>query len=206
MARYTGPKAKLCRRFGENIFGSDKYAKILSRRNYRPGMHGQKFSSGQSEYGKQLLMKQKAKFTYGVLEKQFRKHYKDVENLPGITGDNLMARLEQRFDNVIYRMGFAVTRPQARQIVNHGMFYVNGKKMDIPSYEVKVGDEISVNPSKTNNGYFKNIKEYFTSKKNVPNWISVNRKNMSGKILAKPTKEHFDPNIDAAIIVEFFSK
>jgi len=152
------------------------------------------------------MMKQKAKFTYGILEKQFRKHYEDIKNREGIVGDNLLARLEQRFDNVIYRLGFAQTRPQARQIVSHGMFCINGKKVTIPSYEVKVGDKITINPTKENNGYFKIQKELLQAKKNVPSWLTMDTKKMVGTMMAQPAKEHFDANIDAAIIIEFYSK
>lgn len=206
MARYRGPKAKICRRFGENLYGTEKYAKILERKNYPPGVHGKSFSKNVSEYGKQLLMKQKAKFIYGVLEKQFRKHYDDVKNKPGITGDLLLARLEQRLDNVVYRLSFANTRPQARQIVNHNMIQVNGKKMNIPSYQVKVGDEISISPNKIKNGYFKNQEQYIVNKKNTPSWLSLDNKKMIGKVIGLPKKEDFDANIDAQIIVEFYSK
>lgn len=206
MARYTGPKAKICRRFGENIYGTEKYDKILSRKNYAPGVHGKNFSRNKSEYGKQLAMKQKAKYIYGILEKQFRKHYDDVKNRPGVTGNLLLARLEQRLDNVVYRLGFAQTRPQARQVVNHSMIYVNGKKMSIPSYEVKVGDEITINPTKKENGYFKNQEQYIKNKKRVVGWLSLDQKEMSGKMVALPKRDDFDANINAQIIVEFYSK
>ncbi len=206
MARYRGSKAKICRRFGENIYGSEKYDRILARKNYAPGVHGKSFSRTKSEFGRQLLMKQKAKHIYGILEKQFRKHYEDVKNRPGVTGDLLLARLEQRLDNVIYRLGFANTRPQARQVVNHAMIYVNGKKMSIPSYEVKVGDEIMINPTKKDNGYFKNQEQYITNKKNVPGWLSLDAKGMTAKVVALPKRDDFDANINAQIIVEFYSK
>lgn len=206
MARYRGPKAKICRRFGENLFGTEKYAKILSRKNYPPGMHGKSFSKNISEYGRQLLMKQKTKFIYGVSEKQFRKHYDDVKNRQGVTGDLLLARLEQRLDNVVYRLGLANTRPQARQVVSHNMIRINGKKMNVPSYEVKVGDEISINPNKVKNGYFKNQEQYILNKKNVPAWISLDNKKMVGKMVTLPKREDFDANINAQIIVEFYSK
>ncbi len=206
MARYRGPKAKICRRFGENLYGSDKYATILSRKGYAPGVHGKKFSRQVSEYGRQLLMKQKAKHIYGVLEKQFRKHYEDVKNKPGVVGDLLLSRLEQRLDNVTYRLGLANTRPQARQIVNHGMICVNGKKVTIPSYEVKIGDVISVNPNKASNGYFKDQEQYIKNVKGVPSWLEMDPKKKEGKMLAHPEKDHFDGNIDAGVIVEFYSK
>jgi small subunit ribosomal protein S4 len=206
MARYTGPKAKICRRFGENIYGSEKYDRILSRKNYPPGVHGKNFGRNKSEFGRQLMMKQKAKYVYGVMEKQFRKHYEEVKNRPGVTGDLLLARLEQRLDNVVYRLGFANTRPQARQIVNHAMIFVNGKKMSIPSYEVKVGDEITINPTKAQNNYFKNQEQYITNKKHVVKWLALDAKSMSGKMVALPKREDFDANINAQVIIEFYSK
>ncbi|MFA5986896.1 MAG: 30S ribosomal protein S4 [Parcubacteria group bacterium] len=206
MARYRGSKAKICRRFGENIYGSEKYDRILARKNYAPGVHGKSFSRNKSEFGRQLLMKQKAKYIYGILEKQFRKHYEDVKNRPGVTGELLLARLEQRLDNVVYRLGFANTRPQARQIVNHAMICVNGKKVSIPSYEVKVGDEITINPTKKDNGYFKNQEQYITNKKNVSRWLSLDAKKAVGKVVALPKKDDFDANINVQVIVEFYSK
>lgn len=206
MARYRGPKAKICRRFGENLYGTEKYAKILARKNYPPGVHGKSFSKNISEYGKQLLMKQKAKFIYGVMEKQFRKHYDDVKNRHGVTGELLLARLEQRLDNIVYRLGFANTRPQARQVVSHNMIRINGKKMNVPSYEVKVGDEISINPNKVKNGYFKNQEQYITNKKNISSWLTLDNKQMIGKVVSLPKREDFDANIDAQVIVEFYSK
>ena len=206
MARYRGSKAKICRRFGENIYGSEKYDRILARKNYAPGVHGKSFSRNKSEFGKQLAMKQKAKFIYGILEKQFRKHYEDIKNRPGLTGELLLARLEQRLDNVVFRLGLANTRPQARQVVNHSMIYVNGKKMSIPSYEVKVGDEVTVNPTKKDNKYFKNQEQFIVNKKNVPRWLVLDAKSVSGKMIAQPKKEDFDANINPQIIIEFYSK
>ena len=206
MARYRGSKSKICRRFGENIYGSEKYDRILARKNYAPGVHGKSFGRNKSEFGKQLLMKQKAKHVYGIMEKQFRKHYEDVKKRPGVTGDLLLARLEQRLDNVVYRLGFANTRPQARQVVNHAMIHVNGKKMSIPSYEVKVGDEISINPYKKDNGYFKNQEQYITNKKSTPQWLLLDRKAQTGKMVSLPKKEDFDANLNAQVIIEFYSK
>lgn len=207
MSRYRGPKAKICRRFGENLYGAEKYTKILSRRNFPAGVHGKTFSSKNvSEYGKQFLVKQKAKFIYGLTEKQFRKHYEDVKNKKGVVGDLLLARLERRLDNVVYRLGFANTRFQARQIVSHNMMKVNGKKLNIPSYKVNVGDEISINPTKIENGYFRNQKQYILNKKNVFSWLSLNNVDMVGKVVSLPSRNDFDANIDAQVIVEFYSK
>lgn len=207
MSRYRGPKVKICRRFGENLYGNEKCAKILSRKNYPAGMHGKSFSAKSiSEYGKQFLMKQKAKFIYGLTEKQFRKYYEDIKSKKGVIGDLLLARLEQRLDNVVYRLGFASTRSQARQIVSHNMIRINNKKMNIPSYEVKVGDEISINPTKIENGYFRNQKQYIINNKNVQSWLFLNNKDLIGKMVSLPNRDDFDANINAQVIVEFYSK
>ncbi len=146
MARYTGPKAKICRKFGENIFGTAKYDKILERRKFPAGQHGKSMRRKLSDYGVHLKEKQKLRLTYCLLEKQFRNYFFKAAKMQGVTGENLMQMLERRFDNVIYRLGFAVTRMQARQFVNHGHFTVNGKKVDIPSQLLKAGDVIEVRP------------------------------------------------------------
>jgi small subunit ribosomal protein S4 len=146
MARYTGPKARLCRKFGENIFGNAKYDKILAKRKFPPGQHGKNMRRKLSDYGVHLREKQKLRSTYCLMEKQFKNYFVKAAKATGVTGDNLMQLLERRLDNVVYRLGFAVTRMQARQFVTHGHFMVNGKKVDIPSFLVKVGDIIEVRP------------------------------------------------------------
>lgn len=206
MSRYRGPKAKICRRFGENIYGTEKCASILSKKNYAPGQHGKSFSKNVSDYGKQFLMKQKAKFIYGLTERQFRNHYESASKKNGIIGDLFLARLEQRLDNIIYRLGFAVTRSQARQLVSHGMFNVNGIKNNIPSCEIKVGDEISIKSSKVGNGYFKSIEEKIVNYKNVPTWLSLDTKNKKAKMISLPGRDDFDSSIRVQVIVEFYSK
>ena len=206
MARYTKAKAKLCRRFGENLFGTEKYAKILARKNYRPGMHGKSFSRNQSEYGKQLLMKQKIKIIYGILERQFRRHYEEIKNKQGISGDLLMARLEKRLDNVVYRAGYAETRPQARQLVTHGAITVNGQKMSIPSSSVRIGDLIGINPTKRKNKYFAAREQFLKSNKSVPAWLAWDSKEFTIKVLAPPQRENWEQTIDPQIVVEYYSK
>jgi len=206
MARYRGPKAKLCRRFGEDLFGSEKYAKVLSRKNYPPGMHGKNGMKNVGEYGKQLLMKQKIKIIYGILERQFRKHYSEVKDKPGVTGDLLLSRLERRLDNVVYRLGFASTRPQARQLVSHGMFTVNDKKVTIPSMELKVDDVVGINPHKKEKTYFKNQEQYIKNNKRVVGWLSLDNKAMTGRVSALPKREDFDTNINPQIVIEYYAK
>jgi len=207
MARYLGPTCKLSRREGTDLLlkSRGKSLEGKCKLEQRPGQHGAARTRN-SDYALQLRAKQRIRRIYGILEKQFRKHYDDVKNRPGVTGNLLLARLELRLDNVVYRLGFAQTRPQARQIVNHSMIYVNGKKMSIPSYEVKVGDEITINPTKKENGYFKNQEQYIKNKKRVVGWLSLNQKDMSGKMVALPKRDDFDANINAQIIVEFYSK
>ena len=148
MARYTGPKAKVCRRFGENIYGNAKYDKVLSRRKFPAGQHGRVMRRKPSDYNLHLREKQKLRNTYNLLERQFSNYFKKAAKAPGVTGDNLLLLLERRLDNVVYRMGLGNSRSQARQLVNHGWIKVNGRKTDIPSYKVKTGDSISINPNK----------------------------------------------------------
>jgi small subunit ribosomal protein S4 len=206
MARNRTPKGKICRRFGENIIGSEKYAKILARKNYRPGMHGKNPLRSKSEFGKQLEMKQKVRFIYGVMERQFRRYFEEVKNKPGVTGDQLMQKLENRLDNVVYRLGFATTRPQARQLVTHGLFTVNGRKVDIPSYSVKVGDVIAVKPGKEKSKYFSALSPFLQNKKDVPSWLSLDAKKYSGSVVSEPTIESTEQSIDPQLVVEFYSK
>lgn len=146
MARYTGPRARLCRKFGENIFGTAKYDKILNKRKFPPGQHGRNQRRKPSDYSIHLREKQKLRNIYCLLEKQFSNYFVKAAKMGGVTGDNLLQLLERRLDNTVYRLGFATTRMQARQFVNHGHFQVNGKKVDIPSYLLKGGDIIDVRP------------------------------------------------------------
>jgi len=202
MARYTGPKIRISRKFGEAL--TPKAAKYLAKRNYRPGQHGQN-PQRVSEFGMQLREKQKAKAIYGIMEKQFRRYYQIASKKTGVTGDILLQILEMRLDNAVFRLGFAITRPQARQLVNHGFFLVNGKKVNIPSFQVKVGDEIAVKENKKESGYMKNILPVLSNAK-TPEWVSLDAKNYSGKILSMPSKDQSDVLLNTQLIVEHYSR
>lgn len=210
MARDTEAKCRKCRRAGEKLFlkgdrcNSTKCG--IVRRAYAPGMHGKKVSRGLSEYGTQLAAKQKIKRIYGVLERQFRKHFEEVANKPGITGDLLLGRLEMRLDNIVYRLGLASSRSLARQLVNHGLINVNGKKVTIPSYEVKIGNAVSVNSNKQSKNYFKNLEQFIKNKKDFPSWISFDAAKLEGKINNVPSREEIGINVDAQVVVEYYSR
>ena len=208
MARYTDEQCRICRREGQKLFlkGSRCYSDkcSISRRNYAPGQHGQKRAK-LSEYGTQLREKQKTKSYYGVGEKQFRRYFEMASNKKGITGENLLQILESRLDNVVYRLGFGASRAQARQLVNHGQFEVNGGKVDIPSYLVKAGDVISVRESKKENGAIKaNIE--VNSARPVPAWLELNNETLSGKVVRLASREDVDIPIEEHLIVELYSK
>jgi small subunit ribosomal protein S4 len=200
MARHTGPKIRQSRKFGQAF--TKKAEKYLAKRNYRPGQHGQN-PQRVSEYGVQLREKQKAKIIYGLMERQFRRYYEIASKKVGATGDALMQMLEFRLDNIVYRSGFALTRPQARQLVSHGFFEVNGQKVNIPSYQVKVGDEIKVRANKKDKGYFKNVN---LATATTPEWIALDAKNYSTKVLSKPTKDQLDSTLNTQLIVEYYSR
>jgi len=210
MARSIDAKCRKCRRAGEKLFlKGDRCATPkcgIVRRAYAPGVHGKKVARNFSEYGTQLMVKQKIKRIYGVLEKQFRKHFEEVENKPGATGDLLMTRLEMRLDNVVYRLGFASSRAQARQLVNHGLISVDGKKNTIPSSEVKIGKVISINSNKAEKNYFKNLNQTIKNKKDFPNWISFDAKSLAGKIIKLPERNDTGINVDAQVVVEYYSR
>jgi len=176
----------------------------LAKRNYRPGQHGQN-PQRISEFGMQMREKQKAKVVYGLMERQFRRYYEIASKKVGATGDSLMQLLESRLDNTVYRMGFAQTRPQARQLVSHGFFEVNGKKVNIPSYQTKVGDEISVKENKKSSAYMKTLASSLATTKTVE-WLSLDPKNFAGKVLSKPTKEQLDSSLNTQLIVEYYSR
>lgn len=203
-------KCVLCRRAGEKLFLkgdrclSPKCAMV--RKPYAPGMHGKNVGRGQSEFGKQLAMKQKIKRIYGVMEKQFRRHFDEVRNKPGVTGDLLIARLETRLDNVVYRLGFAPSRALARQLVTHGFFLVDGKALDIPSALVKQGSVVSIAPSKKDRTYLKNQTEQIRNRKDIPAWLELNAEKLEGKVIAAPRRENVGVNVDPQMVVEFYSK
>ncbi|NMB25523.1 MAG: 30S ribosomal protein S4 [Firmicutes bacterium] len=208
MARYTGPVCRLCRREGEKLFlkGDRCYTEkcAVDRRSYPPGQHGQGRHKV-SEYGLHLREKQKLRRIYGVLERQFERYYDRASRQTGITGENLLQILELRLDNIVYRMGFAASRAQARQLVMHGHFAVNGQKTDIPSYEVRVGDVITVREKSRN---MQLIKDNIAAAEGraVPEWLEANLEQMEGKILAVPTREQMDISIQEHLIVEFYSR
>ena len=208
MARYTDEQCRICRREGQKLFlkGSRCYSDkcSISRRNYAPGQHGQKRAK-LSEYGTQLRGKQKTKSYYGVGEKQFRGYFEMASNKKGITGENLLQILESRLDNVVYRLGFGASRAQARQLVNHGQFAVNGQRVDIPSYLVKAGDVITVRENKKENGAIKaNIEA--NSARPVPAWLELNNETLSGKVVRLASREDVDIPVEEHLIVELYSK
>ena len=200
MARYTGPQVKLSRR--EGVALTDKCQKYLDRRNYPPGEHG-RGRIRQSEYLVQLREKQKTRRYYGVLEKQFRRYYQKASRQPGITGENLLRLLELRLDNVVYRLGFAATRRQARQLVNHGHFQVNGKRVDIPSYQVRADDVITVKPSSNAEGVIRSATELVAV---VAPWLQADHDALNGKVLKAPDRDDIDTPVQEQLIVELYSK
>ena len=208
MARYKDEQCRICRREGQKLFlkGSRCYTDkcSVSRRNYAPGEHGQK-KTKLSEYGTQLREKQKTKSFYGVGEKQFRKYFEMASNKKGITGENLLQILESRLDNVVYRLGYGSSRPQARQLVNHGHFEVNGKKVDIASYLVKPGDVIKVRENKKDSGIMKENVEVLASRP-VPEWLEKDVENLSGKVIRLASRADVDLPVEEHLIVELYSK
>ena len=207
MAKYTESKCRLCRREGAKLFlkGERCFKGVCAfeKSPVAPGQHGMSRKKV-SEYGLQLREKQKCKRIYGVLEGQFRKYYEKADRMKGITGVNMLSLLERRLDNVIYRMGLATTRLQARQLVSHAQFQVNGRRVNIPSYLVKPGDVICVKESKKNNGYFTAIKE--SKAPGLVKWVEFDREKLEGKVLALPTREDIDSQIAEHMIVELYSK
>ena len=208
MARYKDEQCRICRREGQKLFlkGSRCYTDkcSITRRNYAPGQNGQKRSKI-SEYGTQLREKQKTKAFYGVGEKQFRKYFEMASNSRGKTGEILLQILESRLDNVVYRLGFASSRAQARMQVTHGAFEVNGKKVDIPSYLVKAGDVIALREIRKNNGAVKMAAEENASRP-VPTWLEKDEEHVSGKVVRLASREDIDLPVEEHLIVELYSK
>jgi len=198
MSRYTGPRHKLARRLGISLDGTGKDLK----RNFPPGQHGHSRRK-LSEYGIQLQEKQKLRHMFGVSEKQFRRTFDQANKMPGVVGENFMKLLESRLDNVVYRMGFAPTRPAARQLVNHGHFLVNGKKVNIPSYRVQPGDVISVREKSRNLSF---IKESLEARNFLPNYITFNDAAMEGTFTRLPSRDEMPAEINEKLIVEFYSR
>ncbi len=200
MARYRGPKQKIARRFREPIFGPSK---AVERKAYPPGQHGRSRRSKESEYAVQLKEKQKAKYTYGLLERQFRNLFEKAARKKGITGENLLKFLEARLDNTVFRLGFARTRRQARQLVNHGHIMVNDQVVDIPSYQLRSGDIIAVRPRSRS---LEVIRDALGRSRRAYPWLEVDRKAMQGKFLDYPNREDIPENIREQLIVELYSK
>jgi small subunit ribosomal protein S4 len=209
VARYTGPVCRLCRREGIKLFlkgprcFSDKCA--IEKRNFAPGQHGRDRKAKIVGYGLQLREKQKAKRMYFTLESQFRAYYEKANAAPGVTGELLLQQLERRLDSVALRLGFAISRRQARQIVRHGHVEVNGRKVNIPSYQVSVGDEIRVREASKSLPVFEVARDYSGSGAQ-PQWLAIDRNNMSGKVLSLPKREDVHLPVNEQLIVELYSK
>lgn len=211
MARYTGPVCKLCRREGEKLFlkGERCFTPkcAVERRTYPPGEHG-RFSgrrSRESDYSRQLRGKQKAKRIYGVLERQFRRYFRDAQKRTGLTGLNLLQILESRLDNVVFRMGFADSRNQARQLVNHGHFQVNGRRNDIASTLLQPGDSVAVKESAKQRTYFKMLRQAEETR-TPPAWVESDLNNLSGRVIRLPERAEIDGNLNEQLIVEYYSR
>ncbi|MCL5026615.1 MAG: 30S ribosomal protein S4 [Chloroflexi bacterium] len=210
MARYTGPRCKLCRRLGVKLFSKGercygpKCEMEPARHPFPPGPRAQRRRKS-SDYALQLKEKQKVRYIYGVLERQFRRSFEEAERRPGATGENLLRLLEMRLDNVIYRLGFADTRNQARQLVTHGHFMVDGRRTNIPSYEIRINQTISVRPESKGLEYFQTLSGEL-ARKSIPGWLSLDATNLIGKVLAAPSREDFEPNINEPLIVEYYSR
>ncbi|MGA7731672.1 MAG: 30S ribosomal protein S4 [Chloroflexia bacterium] len=209
MARYTGPVLKLMRREGMDLgLKSPRSSAMesLQRKGFQPpGPHGQRRGRKVSEYGLQLREKQKARRIYGVLEKQFRRYFEIAEKRPGVTGENLLLVLEMRLDNIIYRLGYAETRAQARQLVVHGHFEVNGHKVDIPSYRCKVGDLITVRERSRANSYFQVVQLELPHRVVAP-WVAMSAANLSGRIERMPGRDEIGIELNEQLIVEYYSR
>ena len=212
MAKYRGPVCKLCRREGEKLFlkGERCFTPkcAFERRGYPPGQHGRSAQyrrRRESDYNRQLRAKQKARRVYGILEKQFRRYYEVSLERRGLTGLNLLQILESRLDNVVYRLGFADSRKQARLLVTHGHFSVNGRRTDVPSMLVSEGDVISVRDGSRKRTYFKELPE-ISEEKNVPAWLSRDISNLSGTLIRLPERSEIDGNLNEQLIVEYYSR
>jgi small subunit ribosomal protein S4 len=211
LARYTDSVCKLCRREGEKLFlkgercFSPKCA--FERRSYAPGIHGRQaqFRRKESDYALQLRAKQKARRVYGVYERQFRRYFREAQRKKGLTGVNLLILLESRLDNVVYRLGFASSRAQARQLVQHGHFDVNGRKTNVPSYLAKPGDVVSVRESSRGKPYFKEVSQTLDDGR-VPAWLSLDLPNLAGKVVDSPSRDDIDVTLNEHLIVEYYSR
>ena len=209
MARNLDPKCKQCRREGEKLFlkgekcFTDKCG--IEKRSYPPGQHGQRRGGRLSDYGVQLREKQKLRKIYGILEKQFRSYYAEADRLKGVTGENLLQLLESRLDNVVYRMGIGVSRSESRQLVRHNSITVNGNRVNIPSYQVKPGDQVSVAEASKNQLRIKAATEA-ADERGFPEWVEVDVKKLTGTFKNKPQRDDLPPTINESLIVELYSK
>ncbi|MGP8200142.1 MAG: 30S ribosomal protein S4 [Limisphaerales bacterium] len=202
MARYTGPRTRLSRRFGIALFGPDKY---LERRNYGPGVHGPKSRRKHTDYGLGLIEKQKLRYFYGLMERQFRGVYERALKRRGVTGEQMLQILELRLDNVVYHLGFGITRAAARQMVCHGHIKVNGRKVNVPSYALKVNDVVEVRESSVSRQLATKNLELSTSKV-VPIWLALNKDAFKGTVQRIPTREDINPIANEQAVVEFYSR
>lgn len=209
MARYAGPVCRLCRREGMKLFlkGERCHAEkcAVERRNVPPGHHGKGRKAKLQGYGLQLREKQRVKRMYGVLERQFRRYFHEADRRKGITGETLLQLLESRLDNVVYRLGFATSRPQARQLVKHGHFLVNGKRADIPSYSLGTGDRVSVKPKSAGNPAIAYAREEVKGR-GIPEWLQLGADGQEGFLAAVPTREQLNLPVQEQLIVELYSK
>jgi small subunit ribosomal protein S4 len=202
MARYTGPRVRISRRFGLPIFGPSKY---LERRNYGPGVHGPKSRRKHTDYGLGLIEKQKLRYYYGLMERQFRGVYEKALKRRGVTGEQMLQILETRLDNVVYHLGFANTRAAARQMVSHGHITVNGRKVDVPSFGLKVNDAIVVKSSNVSRQLATKNLEIATSRA-VPDWLSLSKEEFKGTVMRIPTRDEIQPIANEQAVVEFYSR
>jgi small subunit ribosomal protein S4 len=202
MARYTGPRTRISRRFGIPMFGPDKY---LERRNYGPGVHGPKSRRKHTDYGLGLIEKQKLRYFYGLMERQFRGVYEKALKRRGVTGEQMLQILETRLDNVVYHLGFAITRAAARQMVSHGHVKVNGRKVNVPSFALKVNDVVEVRESNVSRQLATKNLELSTSKV-VPDWLALNKDAFKGSVSRIPTREDIHPIANEQAVVEFYSR
>ena len=205
MARYTGPAHRICRREGQSC---GKINCPVERKPYPPGQHGPAHTRRrkQSDYAVQLREKQRVKMRYGLLEKQFRRLFEYANNRAGVTGENLLVALESRLDNIVYRMGFAKTRRQARQLVNHRHFEVNGSLVNIPSYSVKPGDQVAIRPKSKDLSVVEVALEEAGTKRRLPEWLVLDEKNLIGRMARTPVRTDLDASINEQLIVELYSK
>lgn len=204
MARYTGPKGKIARKFGENIFGNPKFDRLIAKKNYPPGQHGLGRKK-LSDYALQLREKQKLKYMYGLLEKQFRLYFKKAERMKGVTGENLLQLLESRLDNTVFRLGLAISRSQARQMVLHKHFMVNNRVVNIPSYILQPGDIVQVREKSRKKGMFHDALKRVRAESIYP-WLELDKAQMQGKFIEKPQRADIPVNVQENMIVELYSK